>query len=678
MVSSPILSSPDFEKHFYVQCDASNVGVGAVLFQKDENDGEHPIEYFSKKLNTAQRNYSTTEKECLAVVLAIEKFRQYIELMDFTVITDHSSLRWLMKQQDLNGRLARWSLKLQGFKFDIEHRKGIKNIVPDMLSRLEMDEIVLPTNEIVNLNSEEFKNPEYLNLIEIITQNKSQLPNLKVDGGIVYKCVKFNREDDNEGNNWRIWLPTGLTSEVIAKSHIDNTVHSGISKTLNKVRELFYWPAMVNQIKLHIDSCNDCKESKHSKQTLRPPIDAEALTKYVRSVENPLAIEVASEAQVKQQQLIHIIGEEVDKAYLAEVKKITINQALVNEMGKDLTLVYTPLHGTGKMLGEKALKAAGFEKCLLVPEQAVADSNFTTVKSPNPEEHSAFEYAIKLGEREAADLLIATDPDADRLGAAVRLPDSSYQVLTGNQLGAIMVQYILEAHQQTGTLPENAVVLKSIVSSELATAIAKNYRTKMIDVLTGFKFIAEKIEQYELDHTQTFMFGFEESYGYLIKPFVRDKDAIQALVLLAEVAAYYKKQRKTLYDALQEIFELYGYYEEKTISVTMSGIEGSEKIIALMKKVREESLTSFANKAVIKVEDFKTLTRTYVTGEVEQLETPAADVLKYYLEDGSWLAIRPSGTEPKIKFYLATKATSKEIATQNIKDFQQAIDQLVN
>lgn len=278
LVSSPILSSPDFEKHFYVQCDASNVGVGAVLFQKDENDGEHPIEYFSKKLNTAQRNYSTTEKECLAVVLAIEKFRQYIELMDFTVITDHSSLRWLMKQQDLNGRLARWSLKLQGFKFDIEHRKGIKNIVPDMLSRLEMDEIVLPTNEIVNLNSEEFKNPEYLNLIEIITQNKSQLPNLKVDGGIVYKCVKFNREDDNEGNNWRIWLPTGLTSEVIAKSHIDNTVHSGISKTLNKVRELFYWPAMVNQIKLHIDSCNDCKESKHSKQTLRPPMGAEVKT----------------------------------------------------------------------------------------------------------------------------------------------------------------------------------------------------------------------------------------------------------------------------------------------------------------------------------------------------------------------------------------------------------------
>ena len=407
-----------------------------------------------------------------------------------------------------------------------------------------------------------------------------------------------------------------------------------------------------------------------------PPADADALTKYVRSIENPLKIDVLSDEAVAHSGLINIVGEEVDNAYLKEIKTVTINQELINEMGKELKLVYTPLHGTGKMLGEKALKQAGFEKFVLVPEQAVADPDFTTVKSPNPEEHSAFEYAIRLGEKEGADLLIATDPDADRLGAAVRMPNGDYQVLTGNQLGSIMIHYILEAHQQAGTLPQNAAVLKSIVSSELATAIAEKYNTKMFNVLTGFKFIAEKIQQYEEDHSQTFMFGFEESYGYLVKPFVRDKDAIQALVLLAEVAAFYKKQGKTLYDGLQDIFEEFGYFEEKTISVTMSGIEGSGKIKALMAKCREQAPTEFAGIQVAQTEDFKELTRTFADGQTEQLQTPPSDVLKYHLEDGSWIAIRPSGTEPKIKFYLATKATSSSEASEKIAAFEAVVNEL--
>ena len=407
-----------------------------------------------------------------------------------------------------------------------------------------------------------------------------------------------------------------------------------------------------------------------------PPADADALTKYVRSIENPLKIDVLSDEEVAHSGLINIVGEEVDNAYLKEIKTVTINQELINEMGKELKLVYTPLHGTGKMLGEKALKQAGFEKFVLVPEQAVADPDFTTVKSPNPEEHSAFEYAIRLGEKEGADLLIATDPDADRLGAAVRMPNGDYQVLTGNQLGSIMIHYILEAHQQAGTLPQNASVLKSIVSSELATAIAEKYNTKMFNVLTGFKFSAEKIQQYEEDHSQTFMFGFEESYGYLVKPFVRDKDAIQALVLLAEVAAFYKKQGKTLYDGLQDIFEEFGYFEEKTISVTMSGIEGSGKIKALMAKCREQAPTEFAGIQVAQTEDFKELTRTFADGQTEQLQTPPSDVLKYHLEDGSWIAIRPSGTEPKIKFYLATKATSSSEASEKIAAFEAVVNEL--
>lgn len=401
-----------------------------------------------------------------------------------------------------------------------------------------------------------------------------------------------------------------------------------------------------------------------------PPEDADALTKFVRSVDNPLEVEVLQE---EDSSLITIIGEEVDAAYLEEIKAVTIDQELINEMGKNLKLVYTPLHGTGTMLGEKALQQAGFEEYMLVPEQAVADPDFSTVKSPNPEEHSAFEYAIKLGEKEGADLLIATDPDADRLGAAVRLPSGEYQVLTGNQIGAILIRYILEAHKQAGDLPENAAVLKSIVSSELPTAIAKAYNTEMIDVLTGFKFIAEKIQQYEEDNSHTFMFGFEESYGYLIKPFVRDKDAIQALLLLAEVAAYYKKQDKTLYDGLQEIFEEYGYFAEKTISVTLSGAEGAAKIKEILEGLRDQAPTEFAGVPVALTEDYLTQKATDSTGTSTPINMPSSNVLKYTLEDATWLAIRPSGTEPKIKFYIGVKGSSEEDAEHKLATFEAAI-----
>ena len=407
-----------------------------------------------------------------------------------------------------------------------------------------------------------------------------------------------------------------------------------------------------------------------------PPADADALTTFVRSIANPLEIQVLSDEEVEHSGFINIVGEEIDTAYLKEIKSVTINQKLIDEMGKDLKLVYTPLHGTGKMLGEKALKQAGFEKFVLVPEQAVADPNFSTVKSPNPEEHSAFEYAIALGKKEDADLLIATDPDADRLGAAVRLPNGEYQVLTGNQIGAIFTEYILAAHQEAGTLPDNAAVLKSIVSSELPTAIAAKYNVAMLNVLTGFKFIAEKIKQFEADHSQTFMFGFEESYGYLVKPFVRDKDAIQALVLLAEVAAYYKKQGKTLYDGLQTIFETYGYYAEKTISVTLSGLEGPAKIKAIMNKFRTQAPSEIGGINVVQTEDFKARTIVGLDGNETKMTTPASDVLKYVLEDESWIAVRPSGTEPKIKFYIGVKGASQEDAAEKVAALETAINEI--
>lgn len=407
-----------------------------------------------------------------------------------------------------------------------------------------------------------------------------------------------------------------------------------------------------------------------------PPADADLVTSLIREVDNPLTIPVMSEQAAKEEGLITMIGEEVDQAYLAELSKVTIDQDVIDQMGDQLKLVYTPLHGTGKMLGEKALQQAGFKEFILEPEQAVADPDFSTVKSPNPEEASAFEYSIRLGKKEDADLLIATDPDADRLGAAVRMPSGEYKVLSGNQIGALFIRYILEARKKTNALPEDAVILKSVVSSELATTIAQSYDVPVVNVLTGFKFIAEKIKEFEADHSHTFIFGFEESYGFLVQPFVRDKDAIQALVLLAEVAAAYKKQGKTLYDALQEIFAEYGHFAEKTISLTMSGQEGTAKIAELMKSFREKTPTEFAGIKVEQTEDFKQLIRKNAAGETQKITMPPSDVLKYTLEDDSWLAIRPSGTEPKIKFYIGVKADSDERAQQKIELLQAAINEV--
>lgn len=409
-----------------------------------------------------------------------------------------------------------------------------------------------------------------------------------------------------------------------------------------------------------------------------PPKEADALTEYVRGIKNSLTIDVLSEEDLKKSNLLTILGEDVDAPYLELVKTVTVNSDLVKDMSKEMKLVFTPLHGTGQMLGERALKNAGFASISVVPEQAIPDPNFPTIKSPNPEEHSAFEYAIRLGEKENADVLVATDPDADRLGIAVKVPAGHYEVLSGNQIASLMLHYLLTAQKEAGTLPSNGVVLKSIVSSELATAIAKSFSIKMVDVLTGFKFIAEKIKQYEMDHTQTFLFGFEESYGYLVKPFVRDKDAIQALVLVAEVAAFYKKQGKTMYDGLQDIYATYGYYEEKTISVTLAGIEGSAKIKALMAKFREEAPIEFAGISVASMEDFDASQRIYSDGKVETIDMPAANVLKYSLVDGSWIAIRPSGTEPKIKFYIAAVASSAVEVDKKVAEFEKTIQTLIN
>ncbi len=407
-----------------------------------------------------------------------------------------------------------------------------------------------------------------------------------------------------------------------------------------------------------------------------PPAEADELTDYVRSVEDILAIEVAEKDDLVEQGLLEFIGEEVDNAYLEELKTVNIDKELI-ERNSDLNIVFSPLHGTATMIGTKALENAGFKNVTLEPDQAKPDPDFTTVKSPNPEDPDAFELSIKLGKEIGAEVLIATDPDADRLGMATRLDSGEYQVLTGNQIAALMVNYLLKAYEKQGTLPENGTILKSIVSSEMATVIAKDHGVDTVDVLTGFKFIAEKIKEYEETNEKTFLFGFEESYGFLVKPFVRDKDAIQALILIAELAAFYKEQDKTTYDGLQELFEEYGYFKEKTISITMSGITGAEKIKQVMADFRSESPTVFGGVQVKSVEDYLSGTRTGANGETSEMNFDKADVLKYYLEDGSWIAARPSGTEPKIKFYIGAVADTQEEADQKVIDFEASINELI-
>lgn len=404
-----------------------------------------------------------------------------------------------------------------------------------------------------------------------------------------------------------------------------------------------------------------------------PPKESDIITASIREA-NMFEVPVKDEAELVAAGLLVKIGKEVDDAYLAEVKTVTVNQELIDTVGKDMKLVYSPLHGTGALIAGQALQNAGFENVTIVPEQAEPNGDFPTVKLPNPEDPEALAMGIALAKEQGADVVIAVDPDADRMGTAVRQQSGEYQLLTGNQIGAVLLNYLLTAKKAAGTLPANGALVKSIVSSEFAADIAKNFGVETINVLTGFKYIAEQIQHFEDTNEHTFLFGFEESYGYLVKSFARDKDSVQATVLLAEVAAYYKSLGKTLYDGLQELFEQYGYFVENTKSLTFAGVDGAEKIAALMNKFRAETPAEFGGVQVAKVEDFSLQTETdTTTGAVTPMTLPKANVVKYWLADGSWVAVRPSGTEPKIKFYVGTKGATAQAAADELAAIQATI-----
>ncbi len=366
------------------------------------------------------------------------------------------------------------------------------------------------------------------------------------------------------------------------------------------------------------------------------------------------------------QTYVEVIDQAIDEQYLAAMKTVTVDPKLVAKEGQSLKFVYSPLHGTGQYIGEKALQQAGFTSYTIVKEQAVIDGDFPTVAKPNPEDAAALEMAIAYAKETGADAVVATDPDADRMGAAVRLADGTFQVLTGNQIAAVLVNYLLTAKQNAGILPDNGAIVTSIVSSRFASKIAESFGVTTADVLTGFKYIAATIDEYEATQEKTFLFGFEESFGYLVKPFAHDKDAIQALVLFAEVAAYYKSQGQTFADGLQALFDKYGYFEEKTISLDFPGVHGNDDMAKIIANFRDHQPETIGGIAVSRVQDFSTGLETDADGQVTTLTQPKANVLKYWLADGSWVAVRPSGTEPKLKFYIGVTSDSQAASQAKI------------
>ncbi|MCD7035205.1 phospho-sugar mutase [Metabacillus sp. GX 13764] len=407
-----------------------------------------------------------------------------------------------------------------------------------------------------------------------------------------------------------------------------------------------------------------------------PPAQADEVIAKVNEIEDELSIEVKDEASLKEAGLIKIIGEEIDDAYTEKLLTISMNEEVIPN--SDVKIVFTPLHGTANKPVRRGLSAFGYENVTVVKEQELPDPNFSTVKSPNPEEHAAFELAIKEGEKIDADILIATDPDADRLGVAVKNDAGEYTVLTGNQTGALLMHYLLSVKKEKGILPENSIIMKTIVTSELGREIAESFDVAALDTLTGFKFIGEKIKEYEQTGEYTFQFGYEESYGYLIGDFARDKDAVQAALLAVEVCSYYKKKGMTLYEGLLNIFADYGFFREGLKSLTLKGKEGAEQIQEILSAFRANPPKEVAGKQVTIAEDYKSSERHLIAlGNNETIELPKSNVLKYYLEDGSWFCLRPSGTEPKVKFYFAVKGTSLEDSELRLKHLSEGVMGLV-
>lgn len=399
----------------------------------------------------------------------------------------------------------------------------------------------------------------------------------------------------------------------------------------------------------------------------------------VNEVTNYEDIKTMDEYEAVKSGLLVYIGEEVDKAYIENVKSLAIRRDLVKESAKDLKIIYTPIHGSGNIPVRRVLSELGYSQVNVVKEQEQPDGNFPTAPYPNPENPAVFKLALEMAEEVKPDIIFGTDPDSDRIGVVVKDNTGKYQVLTGNQTGILLTHYVLSSLKELGKLPDNGAVVKTIVTTEAVRKMVSDYNVELIDVLTGFKYIGEKIKEFESDHSHKFLFGFEESYGYLAGEFVRDKDAVIASMLIAEMTLYYKSKGMTLYDGLMAIYKKYGFFKEELVALELQGKEGQEKISACLDKLRTKDLKEFNGAKLVRQYDFeKRVEVNYEANETKDIQLPVSNVLKFVFDDDSWFVVRPSGTEPKMKIYLAVAGTSLEDSEEKIKVFKEKVMDLVN
>lgn len=404
---------------------------------------------------------------------------------------------------------------------------------------------------------------------------------------------------------------------------------------------------------------------------------ANKIISLVNDVKDFSMIKNMSEEEALNKGLLVYIGEDVDKAYIDEVKNLTIRKELVKEKAKDLKIIYTPIHGSGNIPVRRVLSELGYSNVKVVKEQEEPNGNFPTAPYPNPEMPQVFELALEMAKQESPDIIFGTDPDCDRIGVVVKESNGEFKVLTGNQTGLLLTHYVLSALKETNSLPENGVVIKTIVTTEGARKIAEDFGIELMDVLTGFKYIGEKIREFRESGDKKYLFGFEESYGYLAGEFVRDKDAVIASMLIAEMTLYYKEQGMSLYEALINLYEKYGFYKETLISIELEGKEGQEKIASCIDALRNSSIESVDGVKVSTKLDYK-LSLEESNGVKSEIKLPKSNVLKYILEDGSSFVVRPSGTEPKMKIYLAVKGSSLENAESEIERFKSKVMEIIN
>ena len=408
------------------------------------------------------------------------------------------------------------------------------------------------------------------------------------------------------------------------------------------------------------------------------PKDKEIIAE-VRAVTDFASIQMMERKEAEEKGLFRVIGEEIDNRYIEELKKLVLSPDAIRRMADSLKIVYTPLHGTGNLPVRRVLRELGFTKVQVVPEQELPDGNFSTVSYPNPEDPKAFAMALQLAKETDADLVLATDPDADRLGVYAKdTKTGAYIPFTGNMSGLLIAEYELSMLQKMGRLPENGALVKTIVSSDMADEISKEYGVEVIEVLTGFKYIGEQIKFFEESGSHQYVFGYEESYGCLVGTHARDKDAVVAVMALCEAAAYYKEKGLTLWDQMLQIYKKYGYYKEDLVSATMKGMDGAEKIQAILTDMREHPRKQIGAYQVIALRDYQTDTRLELaSGKVTKTGLPASNVLYYELERGAWCCVRPSGTEPKVKFYMGVKEDSLEEATRALEGLKEAMMEIV-